>query len=111
MAANVHDELVEATGFRDRGVKAANFHVIKNTHMPAILVETGFVSNAVEEQHLVDPQMQDKMAQAITNGVEQSFGLNPGRGETSFADVGHVAPAPLEQPGVERPKSPVTLPF
>lgn len=98
MAANVHEEMVKATGFRDRGVKAANFHVIKNTHMPAILVETGFVSNPVEEKHLIDPAMQDKMAQAIANGVEQSFGLNADRGETTFADTGRVAPAPVERP-------------
>ena len=96
MAAAVHKEMVGATGFRDRGVKAANFHVIKNTHMPAILVETGFVSNPVEEKHLTDPEMQDKMAQAITNGVEQVFGLNANRGEVSFADTGKIIEAPVE---------------
>ncbi len=96
MAANVHEEMVSATGFRDRGVKAANFHVIKNTHMPAILVETGFVSNAVEEGHLVDPDMQDKMAQAITNGVERTFGLNPSVDQQSLAETGRVAPPPVE---------------
>lgn len=98
MAAAVHKEMVAATGFRDRGVKAANFHVIKNTHMPAILVETGFVSNAVEEKHLINPEMQDKMAQAITNGVEEVFGLNTKRGESSFADTGKIVPAPVEKP-------------
>ena len=96
MAANVHEELVGATGFRDRGVKAANFHVIKNTHMPAILVETGFISNAVEEGHLIDPDMQDKMAQAITNGVEKTFGLNPSLDQQSLAETGRVAPPPVE---------------
>ena len=96
MAAAVHKEMVGATGFRDRGVKAANFHVIKNTHMPAILVETGFVSNPVEEKHLTDPAMQDKMAQAITNGVEEVFGLNANRGEVSFADTGKIIEAPVE---------------
>ena len=96
MAANVHEEMVGATGFRDRGVKAANFHVIKNTHMPAILVETGFISNAVEEGHLIDPDMQDKMAQAITNGVEKTFGLNPSLDQQSLAETGRVAPPPVE---------------
>ena len=96
MAANVNEEMVKATGFRDRGVKAANFHVIKNTHMPAVLVETGFISNAVEEGHLVDPVMQDKMAQAITNGVEQTFGLNPQFEQSSMADEGRIVPPPIE---------------
>jgi len=99
MAANVNAEMVAATGFRNRGVKAANFHVIKNTSMPAILVETGFISNPVEEVHLTDPAMQDKMAQAITNGVEKSFGSNESRGEASFAELGRVAPPPVERHG------------
>jgi N-acetylmuramoyl-L-alanine amidase len=98
MAANVNEEMVKATGFRNRGVKAANFHVIKNTNMPAILVETGFVSNPVEELHLIDPEMQDKMAQAITNGIESSFGLNSNRHESTFADLGRVTPPPVEKP-------------
>lgn len=96
MAANINDEMVAATGFRDRGVKAANFHVIKNTHMPAVLVETGFISNPVEEGHLTNPDMQEKMAQAITNGVEQTFGLNPQTESSSFADTGYILPAPVE---------------
>lgn len=96
LATNVNDEMVAATGFRDRGVKAANFHVIKNTTMPGVLVETGFISNAVEEGHLIDPSMQDKMAQAITNGVEQTFGLNPSVAQTSLADTGTVVEAPVE---------------
>jgi N-acetylmuramoyl-L-alanine amidase CwlD len=96
MAENVNEEMAKSTGFRNRGVKAANFHVIKNTHMPAILVETGFISNAVEEGHLTDPAMQDKMAQAITNGVEQTFGLNPTTEQSSLADEGRVIPPPIE---------------
>lgn len=99
MAGHVNSELVKATGFRDRGVKAANFHVIKNTHMPAVLVETGFISNPVEEGHLTDPSMQDKMAQAITNGVEKTFGLNSERNELSFADTGRVVAPPTEKAG------------
>lgn len=98
LAANVHEEMVAATGFRDRGVKSANFHVIKNTTMPAILVETGFMSNAVEEKHLADPAMHEKMAQAITNGVESTFGLNPNLSQSSLADQGTALSAPIEQP-------------
>ena len=99
MAANVNEEMVKATGFRNRGVKAANFHVIKNTHMPAVLVETGFISNPVEEGHLTDPAMQEKMAQAISNGVEQTFGLNSNLHQSSMADTGTVVASPVEKDG------------
>lgn len=97
LAAKVHAEMVGATGFRDRKVKEADFYVLKNTSMPAILVETGFVSNPVEEAHLVNPEMQDKMAQAISNGVEQTFGLNEDKRESSFADTGRAATPPVER--------------
>lgn len=97
MAANVHEEMVKATGFRDRGVQEAGFYVIKNTNMPAILVETGFVSNPVEEAQLVSPDMQDKMAQAITNGVAKTFGLNEDNHETSYADTGRATAPPVER--------------
>lgn len=77
LAKNVHAEMVPATGFRDRGVKEAAFYVITHTSMPAILVETGFISNAVEEQQLLNPEVQDRMASAISKGVEKTFFSNP----------------------------------
>jgi N-acetylmuramoyl-L-alanine amidase CwlD len=76
-AKNVQEEMVPATGFLDRGVKEAGFYVIKHTTMPGILVETGFISNAVEEQQLIDNDVQDRIAQAITNGVRKTFYTNP----------------------------------
>ena len=95
LAAAVQPEMVKATGFRDRGVKSANFHVIKNTSMPAILVETGFISNAVEEKHLLDPAVQDRMAQAITNGVEKVFGQTTGATQPE-AELGRITEPPVE---------------
>ena len=77
MAAAVHREMVPATGFRDRGVKEAGFHVITHTSMPAILVETGFISNAQEEAQLLNPEVQGRMAQAISTGMSKVIGLNP----------------------------------
>jgi N-acetylmuramoyl-L-alanine amidase len=73
LAEAVHQEMVEETGFQDRGVKAANFYVLKNTTMPAILVETGFISNPREERQMVDPQVQDNMASAISRGLQSVF--------------------------------------
>lgn len=72
-AKAVHEEMVPATGFRDRGVKSAAFYVIQHTNMPGILVEMGFISNATEEQEMIKPEVQDRIAQAITNGVRKTF--------------------------------------
>lgn len=51
MAAPVQDALV-ACGFHNRGVKQANFSVLRRTSMPAILVELAFINNEAENAKL-----------------------------------------------------------
>jgi N-acetylmuramoyl-L-alanine amidase len=65
----------KATGFPDRHVKYENFRVIKNTFMPAALVEVGFMSNATEEKTLFTDQIQDKIAAAIVDGIKEYLGM------------------------------------
>ena len=43
------------TGLRDLGANTANFYVLRNTTMPAILTEASFITNPKEEQRLRDP--------------------------------------------------------
>jgi N-acetylmuramoyl-L-alanine amidase len=45
LAQVVQRNLIEATGLRNRGVKVANFHVLRETEMPAILIEHGFMDS------------------------------------------------------------------
>lgn len=75
LAKAVQDELVKATGLVNRGVKFANYYVIRKTSMPAVLIELGFISNSTEERLLVSAEFQDKVAQAIAQGVAAVFGL------------------------------------
>lgn len=71
----VHQHLIEATGLEDRGLKEAGFKVIKGTEMPAVLIETAFISNTYEEKLLNDPAFQDKVALAMYNAIkEYEFG-------------------------------------
>lgn len=70
LAEIVQAELVKATGFINRGIKTANFYVLKYTKMPAILVEIGFISNNDEAKKLADPSVQDKIAQAISQAID-----------------------------------------
>ena len=55
---------------RDHGVKQALFYVLLGTHMPSILVETGFISNPSEEARLKSLRFQDGTAEAIARGVK-----------------------------------------
>jgi N-acetylmuramoyl-L-alanine amidase len=52
-----------------RGVKQANFYVIRRTSMPATLVETGFVTGAEDAPRLADPSFRRRMAAAIAQGI------------------------------------------
>lgn len=68
MAEYVQNSLVKSKIFtNDRGVKTANFHVIRETSMPAILIELGFISNSQDAQIL--RAKQNDMANAIAEGL------------------------------------------
>jgi len=55
----------------DRGVKTANFYVIRYTNMPAVLVECGFISNVEEEKTLNNYETQRAIAKAIAEGIKK----------------------------------------
>lgn len=74
LARYVQQALVHSTGAVDRGVKHARFVVLIGTKVPAILIETGFVSNAVEGQKLATSAYQHKVATAIAQGVDRFLG-------------------------------------
>lgn len=71
VADKVQKQLIEATGAKDRGVKESGFYVLKNTKSPAILVETGFISNSTECKKLFTTDYQQTVAKAIYNGIRQ----------------------------------------
>ena len=56
---------------KDKGVKQAPFYVLLGAQMPAILVETGFISNPRECKRLVNPQYQQRICEAIIKGIRK----------------------------------------
>ena len=73
LASNVQRELIDATGWKDRGVKIRdNLYVLKHTRASAILVEVGFISNDKECEALFDDNIQLIIAKAIFQGVKQT---------------------------------------
>jgi N-acetylmuramoyl-L-alanine amidase len=71
LATYVHSQILSETGANDRSVRGSGFYVIARTSMPAILVETGFVTNALEAQNLSRPDYQQRMAEAIAKGIDR----------------------------------------
>ncbi len=77
-AANAVFREMKRVGKTHRGhVQRAGFMVLKSPDIPSILVETAFISNPAEEKRLRSPRHQQKIAQAILNGVRTYFRANP----------------------------------
>lgn len=58
-------------------IERANFAVLRTSDMPAMLVETAFISNPDEERRLTDPTYQRKIAGAVLDGVHTFFSRQP----------------------------------
>ena len=69
LANYLNAKIIEQIGTINRGVKTANFVVLKNTKMIAALVEGAFMCNPNEEAELKDPNFRDKIATGIYNGI------------------------------------------
>lgn len=73
LAEAVHQAVIDETGLTSRGAKTARFYVLRNSAIPATLVETAFISNYNEERLLGDEDFQYRMALAICRGISQYF--------------------------------------
>ena len=62
---------------KTRRVEHANFAVLRTSDVPAMLVETGFISNPGEESRLADRDYQRSLASAILDGVDTYFARQP----------------------------------
>ena len=73
LAQYLGEELRLASGLKNRGTKEANFYVLKHTHMPATLIELGFITNQHEEMLLNDSTYQQNIATALAYGIAKYF--------------------------------------
>jgi N-acetylmuramoyl-L-alanine amidase len=69
LAVEIQKELVKRMGTRDRGVKEADFYVIKYVKIPSILVELGFITNSNDAAKLASSTYRQKSADAIFYGT------------------------------------------
>jgi N-acetylmuramoyl-L-alanine amidase len=71
LANVIHKHLASATGLKDRGVKYSSLHVTRETTMPAVLLEIGFLSNQGDEAQLFKDDFQNRVAQGIVAGIKE----------------------------------------
>ncbi len=75
LAGIVQQHLVRSTGWVNRGVKFADFHVLRETRMTAILCECGFMTNEAEAALLQSDVCRQTCAKAIAEGIAECYGL------------------------------------
>lgn len=71
----LHDEIVRSVDFANRGKKTANFHVLRETSMSAILTENGFIDTAADANKLRNATFLQGIARAHATGLEEAFQL------------------------------------
>ncbi|MBU8909378.1 N-acetylmuramoyl-L-alanine amidase family protein, partial [Desertibacillus haloalkaliphilus] len=73
LAEMINKRLVAELGTRDRGVKTANFAVLRETNMPSVLVELGFITNSNDASIMKRSNFNEKAANAIYKGIEDYY--------------------------------------
>jgi N-acetylmuramoyl-L-alanine amidase len=71
LGQHVLKHLLIETDAKSRGVKHANYAVIRETNMPAILIEGGFLTNAAELEKIKEPAYQKKLAWGAAKGIDE----------------------------------------
>ncbi len=71
LGKEILSRLIKHTGASSRGVKTANFAVIRETDMPAILIEAGFLTNPEERKKLQDSNYRRFIAWGIARGIDR----------------------------------------
>jgi len=70
----IHDAIISEIGVRDRGKKRANFAVVRQSRMPAVLIEYAFITNINDEEILMNEV--NKLARITAKGINDYFGIN-----------------------------------
>ncbi len=113
LAAAVHASVLSKVAAYDRGVRHARFKVLRNLHLPAILLEAGFLNDPTEGMRIATAQYRQQLGAAIAQGVQSyNAAVNYRASNATFAAVRMTLPLhrrsiaePLRapEPPAERP--------
>ena len=76
LAKAIHKHSIAGLGLKDRGVRISNFQVLRDTDMPAVLIEHGFYTNKEECGILKTEEFRQKCAEADAKGILEFLGIN-----------------------------------
>ena len=69
LAGSICNVISKSAVTKNRGIRSARFFVLKNNHIPSVLVEVGYISNRYEEKKILDPEFHKKIADKIAAGI------------------------------------------
>lgn len=72
----IHNEIVDQIDMNNRGKKKANFHVLRESNMTAILTENGFIDNEQDADKMKSDKWINDVAQGHANGILKAFNIN-----------------------------------
>lgn len=75
LAELIQQEMIKIPGMNRRIAKPGDFYITKNTSMPAVIVEVGYLSNLKEQKKLQQSWYQEQLARAIAKGIANFFVL------------------------------------
>jgi N-acetylmuramoyl-L-alanine amidase len=76
LTAEVVKSMHQKLKAKNRGMKQANFNVLHGVHMPATIVEVGFINHRNEGKRLASTAYQNKIASALSSGIKKFLKKN-----------------------------------
>lgn len=83
----IHNEIMKQIGGKDRGKKKANFHMVRETKMQAVLTENLFIDFKGDADKLKQDSFLDKIAEGHVNGLVKLYNLKKKKQETPKDDT------------------------
>lgn len=71
----IHNEVIKLNQLKNRGEKQANFHVLRESNMPALLTENGFIDSDKDAEKMKSSEWIKKVATGHVNGIAKAFQL------------------------------------
>ncbi|WP_284141055.1 MULTISPECIES: N-acetylmuramoyl-L-alanine amidase [unclassified Virgibacillus] len=83
----IHDEIVLETNYGDRGKKEANFHMLRESNMSAVLTENGFIDHHADATKLASDAFLTKIARGHAVGLAKALGLTRKTASTLYIEI------------------------
>lgn len=87
LGEKVHSELIRHGKLKDRGLRKADFHVLRETSMSAVLTENGFITNAGDAGIISKSSWQNEVAEGFMHALQRHYGK---KAYTPSSSVAHI---------------------